>query len=89
VTRTAHWPTFSGRAGERVARPFEVARALPCQGHGAALRQEKTAVKAVLEQVLGNFERLGALLWAETTNAEFELVRLRPRRASVEALLEK
>jgi DNA-binding CsgD family transcriptional regulator len=36
------------------------------------------AAKAALEQALGVFERLGALLWAQATKAELGRVGLRP-----------
>lgn len=40
--------------------------------------KHKAAAKAGLEQALGVFERLGALLWVEATKAELGRVGLRP-----------
>jgi DNA-binding CsgD family transcriptional regulator len=63
---------------QRVAWPFELARTLRAQGMVLRRDKHKTAAKAALEQALGIFERLGALLWAQATNAELERVGLRP-----------
>jgi hypothetical protein len=55
---------------KRVTRPFELARTLRAQGMVLRRDKHKTAAKAALEQALGIFELLGALLWAESTKAE-------------------
>jgi DNA-binding CsgD family transcriptional regulator len=63
---------------QRVTRPFELARTLRAQGMVLRRDKQKTAAKAALEQALGIFERLGALLWVEATKAELGRVGLRP-----------
>jgi len=63
---------------QRTTRPFEVARTLRAQGMVLRRDKHKTAAKAALEQALGIFERLGALLWVEATKAELGRVGLRP-----------
>jgi DNA-binding CsgD family transcriptional regulator len=63
---------------QRVPRPFELARTLRAQGMVLRRHKHKTAAKAALQQALGIFERLGALLWAQATNAELDRVGLRP-----------
>jgi DNA-binding CsgD family transcriptional regulator len=63
---------------QRVPRPFELARTLRAQGMVLRRDKHKTAAKAALEQALGIFERLGALLWVEATKAELGRVGLRP-----------
>jgi DNA-binding CsgD family transcriptional regulator len=68
----------------RVARPFELARTLRAQGMVRRRDKHKTAAKAALEQALGIFEQLGALLWAESTKAELDRIGLR-RAAPVDA----
>jgi DNA-binding CsgD family transcriptional regulator len=62
---------------QRVTRPFELARTLRAQGMVLRRDKQKTAAKSALEQAHGIFERLGALLWAESTNAELHRVGLR------------
>jgi tetratricopeptide (TPR) repeat protein len=47
---------------QRVTRPFELARTLRAQGIVLRRDKHKTAAKAALEQALGIFEQLGALL---------------------------
>jgi DNA-binding CsgD family transcriptional regulator len=69
---------------KRVTRPFELARTLRAQGMVLRRDKHKTAAKAALEQALGIFELLGALLWAESTKAELDPVGLR-RAAPVDA----
>jgi DNA-binding CsgD family transcriptional regulator len=69
---------------KRVTRPFELARTLRAQGMVLRRDKHKTAAKAALEQALGIFELLGALLWAESTKAELDRVGLR-RAAPVDA----
>jgi DNA-binding CsgD family transcriptional regulator len=63
---------------KRVAWPFELARTLRAQGMVLRRDKHKTAAKSALEQALGIFERLGAPLWAQATNAELDRVGLRP-----------
>jgi DNA-binding CsgD family transcriptional regulator len=63
---------------QRVPRPFELARTLRAQGMVLRRDKHKTAAKTALEQALGIFERLGAPLWAQATNAELDRVGLRP-----------
>ena len=63
---------------QRVARPFELARTLRAQGMVLRRDKQKAAAKSALEQALGSFERLGAVLWAESTKAELDRVGLRP-----------
>jgi DNA-binding CsgD family transcriptional regulator len=63
---------------QRVTQPFELARTLRAQGMVLRRDKHKAAAKASLEQALGIFERLGALLWAESTSAELGRVGLRP-----------
>jgi len=63
---------------QRVAWPFELARTLRAQGMVLRRDKRKAAAKAALEQALGVFERLGAVLWAEATKAELDRVGLRP-----------
>ena len=63
---------------QRVTRPLELARTLRAQGMVLRRDKHKAAAKASLEQALGIFERLGALLWAEATSAELGRVGLRP-----------
>ncbi len=63
---------------KRVPRPFELARTLRAQGMVLRRDKQKTAAKAALEQALGIFARLGALLWIEATKAELGRVGLRP-----------
>jgi DNA-binding CsgD family transcriptional regulator len=62
---------------QRITRPFELARTLRAQGMVLRRDKQKTAAKLALEQALCVFERLGALLWAESTNAELDRVGLR------------
>jgi DNA-binding CsgD family transcriptional regulator len=69
---------------KRVTRPFDLARTLRAQGMVLRRDKQKTAAKAALEQALGSFQRLGALLWAESTKAELDRVGLR-RAAPVDA----
>ena len=63
---------------QRATRPFELARTLRALGMVLRRDKKKTAAKAALEQALGIFERLGALLWVEATKAELGRVGLRP-----------
>jgi DNA-binding CsgD family transcriptional regulator len=63
---------------QRVPRPFELARTLRAQGMVLRRDKHKTAAKAALEQALGIFEGLGALLWAQATTDELDRVGLRP-----------
>jgi DNA-binding CsgD family transcriptional regulator len=69
---------------QRVSRPFDLAPTLRAQGMVLRRDKHKTAAKAALEQALGSFEQLGALLWAESTKTELDRVGLR-RAAPVDA----
>jgi DNA-binding CsgD family transcriptional regulator len=66
------------REHQRVPRLFELARTLRAQGMVLRRDKHKAAAKAALEQALGVFEGLGALLWVEATKAELGRVGLRP-----------
>jgi DNA-binding CsgD family transcriptional regulator len=55
---------------ERVSRPFELARSLLALGTIQRRAKRKAAARATLERALATFDRLGARLWAETTQAE-------------------
>jgi DNA-binding CsgD family transcriptional regulator len=63
---------------QRVTRPLSLPA--PCAPWACCCARDtkKTAAKAALEQALGVFERLGALLWVEATKAELGRVGLRP-----------
>src|SRR5581483_8408852 len=64
---------------ERLQMPFERARTLLELGRLLRRRKERREARAILEEALEAFERLGAPLWAELARAE--LARVPVRRA--------
>ena len=58
--------------------PFELGRTLLAAGHVRRRARQKRAAREALEQALGQFDQLGARLWAE--QAREELARISGRR---------
>jgi DNA-binding CsgD family transcriptional regulator len=66
------------RHHERLPDPFELARTLLVQGTVRRRAKQKRPAREALDAALEIFERLGALLWAESTGAELTAIGGRP-----------
>ncbi len=69
---------------ERIPIPFEHARTLLALGSAQRRAKQRAAARQSLEQALDGFDRLGARLWSERTQAE--LARISGRAPSPDAL---
>jgi len=66
------------RHHERLPDPFELARTLLVQGTVRRRAKQKRPAREALDAALEILERLGALLWAESTRAELTAIGGRP-----------